>query len=118
MPKETMTARERWLAVLRRETPDRIPMDYWTTAEAHQKLLNHLKCINELVLRSIIVYNAGTSLLSSDEDRFYTFEKPPGSEICRAGPMRVKKIHLANLIVGKVSFTPGRSVIQLRYYVA
>lgn len=44
MTKETMTARERWLAVLRRETPDRIPMDYWTTVEAHQKLLNYLKC--------------------------------------------------------------------------
>jgi uroporphyrinogen decarboxylase len=31
MPRETMTPRERWLAVLRREKPDRVPMDYWTT---------------------------------------------------------------------------------------
>ena len=42
MPKETMTPRERWLAVLRRETPDRVPMDYWTTSEAQQKLMRYL----------------------------------------------------------------------------
>ncbi|MCS6859345.1 MAG: hypothetical protein NZT92_03365 [Abditibacteriales bacterium] len=44
MPKETMTPRERWLAVLRREKPDRVPMDYWATAEANQKLMQHLGC--------------------------------------------------------------------------
>jgi uroporphyrinogen decarboxylase len=37
-----MTPRERWLAVLERRTPDRIPMDYWTTAEAQEKLMRHL----------------------------------------------------------------------------
>ncbi len=42
MPQETMTARERWLAVLNREKPDRVPMDYWTTEEAHQKLKDYL----------------------------------------------------------------------------
>ncbi len=41
MPKETMTPRERWLAVLRREKPDRVPMDYWATGEATQKLLRY-----------------------------------------------------------------------------
>ena len=44
MPKETMTPRERWLAVIKRETPDRVPMDYWATAEANQKLLEYLNC--------------------------------------------------------------------------
>jgi uroporphyrinogen decarboxylase len=44
MPKETMTPKERWLAVLRREKPDRIPMDYWATDEATQKLMGHLGC--------------------------------------------------------------------------
>jgi uroporphyrinogen decarboxylase len=44
MPKETMTARERWLAVLNRETPDRLPMDYWATGEANTKLMEHLGC--------------------------------------------------------------------------
>lgn len=44
MPKETMTPRERWLAVLKREKPDRVPMDYWATAEATDKLRKHLGC--------------------------------------------------------------------------
>ena len=42
MAKETMTGRERWLAVLNRETPDRVPMDDWATAEADVKLKAHL----------------------------------------------------------------------------
>jgi len=42
MPKETMTPRERWLAVLTRRTPDRVPMDYWATPEATAKLIEHL----------------------------------------------------------------------------
>ena len=46
MPRETMTGRERWLAVLRREKPDRIPMDYWGTGEASEKLVRHLGCKN------------------------------------------------------------------------
>ena len=48
MPQETMTPRERWLAVLRREKPDRVPMDYWTTDEAREKLLRHLGLSDEL----------------------------------------------------------------------
>jgi len=39
-----MTPRERWLAVLNGELPDRIPTDYWATWEATQKLLDHLGC--------------------------------------------------------------------------
>ncbi len=44
MPQETMTSRERWLAVIKREPPDRIPMDIWVTPEAHANLLEHLGC--------------------------------------------------------------------------
>ena len=44
MPKETMTPRERWLAVLRREKPDRVPMDYWATAEVDCRLMRHFGC--------------------------------------------------------------------------
>jgi len=44
MRRETMTPRERWLAVLRREKPDRVPMDYWATPEASQNLIRHLGC--------------------------------------------------------------------------
>lgn len=39
-----MTPRERWLAVLKREKPDRVPMDYWGTAEALRKLCEYLGC--------------------------------------------------------------------------
>jgi uroporphyrinogen decarboxylase len=42
MHKETMTPKERWLAVLERRTPDRVPMDYWGTAETTQILMAHL----------------------------------------------------------------------------
>ena len=45
--KETMTPRERWLAVLNRKRPDRIPMDYWATPEVTDELLQHLRCEGE-----------------------------------------------------------------------
>jgi len=41
-----MTPRERWLAVVRREKPDRVPMYYRATGEATEKLLGHLNCRN------------------------------------------------------------------------
>ena len=44
MRKESMTSKERWLAVLNRETPDRLPTDYWATDEAHEKLLKYTGC--------------------------------------------------------------------------
>jgi len=50
MPKESMTPRERWLAVLNHQKPDRVPMDYWATAEATEKLMRHLGCENERAL--------------------------------------------------------------------
>jgi len=45
--KESLTPRERWLAVLNRQKPDRIPMDYWATPEATRKLMRYLKCESE-----------------------------------------------------------------------
>lgn len=39
---KTMTPRERWLAVLNRETPDRTPMDYWGTPEATANVIAYL----------------------------------------------------------------------------
>jgi uroporphyrinogen decarboxylase len=42
-----MTSRERWLAVLNREQPDRLPMDYWATDEATEKVLAYLGCADE-----------------------------------------------------------------------
>jgi uroporphyrinogen decarboxylase len=40
--KGSMTPRERWLAVLNREEPDRVPLDYRATNEATAKLMEHL----------------------------------------------------------------------------
>ena len=45
-----MTPRERWLAVLHRQTPDRAPMDYWGTPEATAMLCRHLGCDDEWAL--------------------------------------------------------------------
>jgi uroporphyrinogen decarboxylase len=53
MSQETMTGRERWLAVLKRETPDRVPMDYWATEEATKNLLGYLGCDFEEMLRRL-----------------------------------------------------------------
>lgn len=37
-----MIPRERWLAVLRGQKPDRVPMDYWATEETTGRLVKHL----------------------------------------------------------------------------
>jgi len=47
VPTETMTPRERWLAVLERRMPDRVPMDYWATKEANDALMAHLGVSDE-----------------------------------------------------------------------
>ncbi len=51
--KETMTPKERWLAVLHREKPDRVPMDYWGTPEATEKVMRYLGCatVDEMFAR-------------------------------------------------------------------
>ncbi len=53
MPRETMTPRERGLAVLRRQKPDRVPLDYRATSELTAKLLRHLGCasVEEMYVR-------------------------------------------------------------------
>jgi uroporphyrinogen decarboxylase len=42
MPIETMTPLERWLAVLNRQKPDRVPMDFWSTPEFAARLIRHM----------------------------------------------------------------------------
>jgi hypothetical protein len=37
-----MNGRERWLAVGRRQKPDRVPMDFWGTDEIRAKVRRHL----------------------------------------------------------------------------
>ncbi|HPO83032.1 MAG TPA: uroporphyrinogen decarboxylase family protein [bacterium] len=46
MPEGSMTSRERWEAVLRGQKPDRLPMDYWATTEATERLMRYLNCSN------------------------------------------------------------------------
>lgn len=53
MPKETMTGKERWLAVLEGAKPDRVPMDIWITPEASEKLQAHLGCEWDAVLERL-----------------------------------------------------------------
>lgn len=45
-----MTPKERWLAVLQGEKPDRLPMDFWGTPEAKQKLQRYLGCATEMAM--------------------------------------------------------------------
>jgi len=45
-----MTPRERWLAVLNGQRPDRWPCDYWGTAEITHRLLRDLGCADERAL--------------------------------------------------------------------
>jgi uroporphyrinogen decarboxylase len=49
-----MTPKERWLAVLNRRKPDRIPTDYWSTEEAKEKLQRFLRCDDEDSLYQIL----------------------------------------------------------------
>jgi len=44
------TARERWLEALRHRAPDRLPVDYRATPEAHARLKKHLGCADDVEL--------------------------------------------------------------------
>src|SRR3990172_4770703 len=53
MPKDTLTPKERWLAVVAGEKPDRVPMDMWATGEALGRLLAYLGCEYETLLERL-----------------------------------------------------------------
>lgn len=76
MPKETMTGRERWLAVLKREKPDRVPMDYWATGEATEKLCRHLGCDYDAMLRRLHIDHP-----ASVDGRYVGPDPKPGEDI-------------------------------------
>ena len=46
----TMTPRQRWLAVMNRQTPDRVPTDFWSTPEVYDRLVKELGCPNDEAL--------------------------------------------------------------------
>jgi len=70
-----MTPRERWLAVLERRKPDRVPMDYWATGEANTKLLDHLGCGTLEEALDILHVDTPVSVGAR-----YTGPKPPEGE--------------------------------------
>lgn len=39
--KDSMTPKERWLAVLNKKIPDRVPMDWWATGEVNEMIMKH-----------------------------------------------------------------------------
>lgn len=57
VPKETMSSRERWLAVLNRQAPDRVPMDIWITPEAARRLQDYLGCDWDAILERLHIDN-------------------------------------------------------------
>ena len=81
MPKDTMTPKERWLAVANREKPDRVPMYYRATGEATQKLMQYMGCQNtaEMLDRLHIDRTFGVG------PRYLGPASPPGEDIygCR-----------------------------------
>ena len=77
MPKETMTPRERWLAVLQRRKPDRVPMDYWSTPEFEEKLKRHLGIADRWeMLKSLHV-----DFVRSVEPRYVGPSLPAGTDV-------------------------------------
>ncbi|RLE04930.1 MAG: uroporphyrinogen-III decarboxylase-like protein [Candidatus Aminicenantes bacterium] len=78
MRKETMSPRERWLSVINRQKPDRVPMDYWGTDEVTMNLMKHLGCQTkretlerlhiDFVVRIDPLYYLGPSLPASFDD--------------------------------------------------
>ena len=84
MPKDKMTPRERWLAAINRQVPDRVPLDYWATGEATKKLLDHLgvKTMEEAQKRLHI------DPLATAGGRYVGPEPPEGQDIfgCRHRP--------------------------------
>jgi uroporphyrinogen decarboxylase len=81
MPRETMTPRERWLAVLRREKPDRVPMDYWATREASAKVRAYLGVSTNDELQKRLHIDAPVSI----GGRYVGPEPPSGEDVfgCR-----------------------------------
>ncbi len=78
VPTETMTAKERWLAVLQRKKPDRLPTDYWATSEVTEMLLRHTKTSTDRELFTSLHIDVPISVspayrgpeLATDEDVF------------------------------------------------
>ena len=75
---DRLTSRERWAAVLQRQSPDRVPMDYWGTPEVTRSLMAYVGAAteDELFARLCIDRPAAVGpryigpLISSDADLY------------------------------------------------
>lgn len=77
MPVETMTPKARWMAVLERKPPDRVPMDYWGTPEITEQLKRHLNCADTYaMLRKLHV-----DFVISAQPRYVGPPLPPGQDV-------------------------------------
>ena len=76
-----MTSKERWLAVLRREIPDRVPMDYWATPEATHNLMKHLGCSTD----EEMFQRLGIDRPFPVEPAYVGPPIPPGQDMYRCG---------------------------------
>jgi uroporphyrinogen decarboxylase len=69
-----MTPRERWLALLAGEKPDRVPTDYWATDEVTTRLLRDLHCtdvealFNRLHIDGVIGINPPRTMAHHRDD--------------------------------------------------
>ncbi len=77
MSTDTMTPRERWLALVRREKPDRVPMYYRATTEATAKLKAHLSIHDTVALMQRLHVDATVGV----EPRYAGPSPKPGTDM-------------------------------------
>ncbi len=77
MPRETMTPRERFHAIVNHEVPDRVPLHYRATEEANEKLMKHLGLSSQRELRQRLHLEPGMGV----GGRYVGPKPPPGKDI-------------------------------------
>ncbi len=113
MREDEMTPKERWLAVLRRRKPDRVPMDYWATPEVTERLMRHLKCGTPKEMYEKLHIDAVISVWSS-----YVGPTPPeGSNIygCRFRDIKHKTGTYSEIIYSPLAEYKSVSEIKKNY---
>ena len=77
MAGDVMTPKERWLAAVNRERPDRVPMYYRATDEATRKLLAHTRCATTAELFEQLHIDCTHGI----GPRYAGAARPPGEDI-------------------------------------
>lgn len=86
-----MTSRERWMAAIAGEEPDRVPTDFWATGEVQENLLRHL----------------GLSSMDAAYDRLH-IDKPFGVGPRYVGPEREPDTDVYGIVSKWVNHGTGR----------